>query len=581
MIPDLFISYSRKNTKQATELAELLRQDGHGVWLDQHALEGASNWSQEITEAIWGCSALIVLISRDSIESVNVAREVTIAAERGKPILPIDIDHVELPSSLAYPLAGVQRLIFGQQDAVVRALKKLGVEAGMEPHPTIRQLKFTPIPPDPLGRKALAVLPFENLSSDAEDAWFADGLTQEIINVLAHIKSLRVKDRRSVMNYDPKGKAVDRIGDELGVEYLLEGTIRKHGPTLRAMAELIDIHSQEHIWNNTFKGSAEDMFATQEQFALDMADALKISLSAEERPNIAKRSTENLAALELLIKAEAQLVDHLTRSDYQKVLEYADAALRLDRNIAPAWFIRARALNGLVAYHGYPPVTCTEARESALLALANDAQSARAFAELGFSYALQGKAEDCFDAIKQALAIGGDYYVHMRYGTILLSSGKLPEALQQFELGSQLDPENVINAGLMMIAAFMTEKDEILRRVSTNIKPYFERRAAIEPENILLLCMFAAVLHYSGEHHAALEISERFLHQTSYDNLGTAHVIVALNMLGKIDDAIAFASTATDFSVAKRYIAGPGFAPFRAHPGYAALRERFEGTTAT
>ncbi len=581
MIPDLFISYSRKNTEHANELAETLRQSGHSVWMDQHKIEGASNWSQEIAEAIFGCSVFIILISRQSIESVNVAREVSIASERGKPILPIDIDHVELPTSLAYPLAGLQRIRFDEHNAIARALTKLGIGAGSTTN-GVAGSPFTPLPPDALGRKSLAVLPFENLSSDADDAWFADGLTQEIINVLAHIKSLRVKDRRSVMNYNPDGKSVARIGDELGVEFLLEGTIRKHGPTVRASVELIDVYAEEHIWSNTFKGAAEDMFAAQERFALDMADALKLSLSAEERPNIAKRSTENLEALELLTKAEAQLVDALSLLDYQKALEYADGALRLDRTISIAWFIRARALNGLVAFHGYPASNCTEARESALLALTHDPLNARAFAELAFSYALQQKPEECGDAITQALAIGGDSYIHMRYGSILMGARKLPEALHQLELGFQLDPENAINSGQLLVVAFMMGEEDVLRRVSAGLKPYFERRAAIEPENFTALALCTAVFHYLGEETAALEMLDRLKHRPSYDNLATAHMIILLNMLGKIDEAIEFATHSTDLGVARHFfIAGPGFAPFFAHPGYAALRERLEGVATT
>src|SRR5580700_3346649 len=146
MIPDLFISYSRKNTQHANELAESLRQSGHAVWMDQHKIEGASNWPQEIAEAIFGCSVFIILISRHSIESVNVAREVSIASERGKPILPIDIDHIELPTSLAYPLAGLQRIRFGEQNAIARALAKLGIGPGATNN-GVTQSPFTPLPP--------------------------------------------------------------------------------------------------------------------------------------------------------------------------------------------------------------------------------------------------------------------------------------------------------------------------------------------------------------------------------------------------------------------------------------------------
>src|SRR5262249_34945291 len=109
-----------------------------------------------------------------------------------------------------------------------------------------------PTPPDPLGRKTLAVLPIEDLHPDPENSWFADGLTQELINVLSQIERLRVRDRKSVKNYDMTGKSAERMADELGVQYLLEGTVRILNKQMRITVELIDAVEGDHLWSRTF-----------------------------------------------------------------------------------------------------------------------------------------------------------------------------------------------------------------------------------------------------------------------------------------------------------------------------------------
>jgi TolB-like protein len=125
-----------------------------------------------------------------------------------------------------------------------------------------------PTPPDPLGRKTLAVLPIEDLHPDPENSWFADGLTQELINVLSQIERLRVRDRKSVKNYDTTGKSAERMADELGVQYLLEGTVRILNKQMRITVALIDAVEGDHLWSQTFKGTMEDIFEIQEQLAL-------------------------------------------------------------------------------------------------------------------------------------------------------------------------------------------------------------------------------------------------------------------------------------------------------------------------
>src|SRR5579872_3290975 len=132
---DIFISYSSKDKEKADQLSELLASAGLSVWIDQSGIDVATSWSKEIVQAITGCKAFVVLLSPNSIASENVIKEVSLAAERKKKILPLDLEPVGLPDDLAYHLAGIQRAPMTNIDAIIRSLGKLGLEATASPRP--------------------------------------------------------------------------------------------------------------------------------------------------------------------------------------------------------------------------------------------------------------------------------------------------------------------------------------------------------------------------------------------------------------------------------------------------------------
>jgi hypothetical protein len=138
---DIFISYSSKDRGKAEQLTELLASAGLSVWIDKHGIEAATSWSSEIVDAIDATKVLIVLLSSNSVTSVNVVKEVSLAAEQKKKILPLDLEPVELPRDLRYHLAGIQRSPMTNIDAIIRALARLGLEATNSP--TIKLVKET------------------------------------------------------------------------------------------------------------------------------------------------------------------------------------------------------------------------------------------------------------------------------------------------------------------------------------------------------------------------------------------------------------------------------------------------------
>ncbi|HEY6170701.1 MAG TPA: TIR domain-containing protein, partial [Candidatus Kapabacteria bacterium] len=193
---DIFISYSRKDTAEAQTLAGELRANGYEVWIDVSGIHAATSWSREIVEAIDVCSVFLVLLSPHSLTSPNVTKEVSLASESRKTILPVDIGQVELTSDLRYQLAGLQRVSIKDRDAILKGLQRLNITTARSAPASTTQTISPPLKRTD-SRISIAVLPFDDLSPGKDNDWFADGLADELINVLSELRTLRVTDRRT------------------------------------------------------------------------------------------------------------------------------------------------------------------------------------------------------------------------------------------------------------------------------------------------------------------------------------------------------------------------------------------------
>jgi TolB-like protein len=146
--------------------------------------------------------------------------------------------------------------------------------------------------------KSIVVLPFENMSPEKENEYFSDGLTEEIITDLSQIKKLQVISRTSAMQLKGTDKNIKTIGRELNVQYVLEGSVRKHGNNLWITAQLIDADNDIHLWAEKYRGTMDDVFDIQEKVSRSIADALKLKLSPEEYKRIAERPIADIKAYE-------------------------------------------------------------------------------------------------------------------------------------------------------------------------------------------------------------------------------------------------------------------------------------------
>ena len=193
-----------------------------------------------------------------------------------------------------------------------------------------------PIPDKP----SIAVLPFQNMSGDPEQEYFADGMVEEIITALSRIRWLFVIARNSSFTYKGQSVTVRQVGRELGVRYVLEGSVRKGGNRVRITAQLIEAETGAHLWADRFDGSLEDVFDLQDKVAIDVAGVIEPALQAAEVRRAAARPTSDLTAYDLYLRALATFYP-ITRERLLEAWELLQQAIAVDRHCGPALSLAA------------------------------------------------------------------------------------------------------------------------------------------------------------------------------------------------------------------------------------------------
>jgi TolB-like protein/Flp pilus assembly protein TadD len=194
-----------------------------------------------------------------------------------------------------------------------------------------------------ISEKSLAVLPFNNMSEEKDSAFFTDGIQEDILTNLALISELRVVSRTSVMQYRNTTKTIRQIAQELGVTYVLEGSVRRAGNKVRVTGQLIRAATDEHVWAKAYDRELSDIFAIQEALATEIAGALKTAITPQQKTIIAGRATTNVDAYNNHLKArDIILWSGVSRATLPELDQLLQAAVQLDPNFVPAWLDIAR-----------------------------------------------------------------------------------------------------------------------------------------------------------------------------------------------------------------------------------------------
>jgi TolB-like protein len=229
------------------------------------------------------------------------------------------------------------------------------------------------------GKTAIAVLPFADLSVNKDQEYFSDGLTEELLNVLAKNPKLQVTSRTSAFSFKGKEANMKTIAQQLNVTHVLEGSVRKAGDQLRITAQLIEVATDSNLWSQTYDRQMENIFAVQDDIALSVAGALKATLEGEP----AKTKETNPEAYNAYLQGR-YFLDRRNKEDLEKAIRYYEQALRIDPNYARAWA-------GLSAVHfrqgdwGYVPLdeAYAKARKEAEKALELVPNLAEAYVQVG------------------------------------------------------------------------------------------------------------------------------------------------------------------------------------------------------
>jgi len=313
-------------------------------------------------------------------------------------------------------------------------------------------------------RKSVAVLPFVNLSSDKENEYFSDGMTEELINALANVDGLRVASRTSAFAFKGKNVDIRQLGEKLNVGAVIEGSVRREGDRLRITAQLINVADDYHVWSKTYERELKNVFEVEEELARSIAQALKAKLVQTEAVPLVKPTTSNLAAHDLYLKGR-YLWNKRTVEGLTKAVGYFQQAIEQDTSYALAYVGLADATTLLHEYgSAYVGEASLRAKQAALKALELDGTLAEAHDVLCLisynNFEWSAAEQEC----RRAIELKPEYpTAHHRYAILLQATGRVEEALAEVERARQLDPTSlVINALPIWLLTVTREYDRAI-----------------------------------------------------------------------------------------------------------------------
>jgi TolB-like protein/Flp pilus assembly protein TadD len=551
MTADVFVSYSREDKDRVLSLTSKLREAGISLWIDQGSIDGATMWSEEIVNALENAKVLLLMVTERSVNSHNVVKEVALASERKSHILPIHLEPTHIPASLKYPLAGIQHIEYFQGDQednlknVLRSLERIGVTVDMKepsaPKKTEIRSEDTTYSSEEDFRSygnSLAVLPFENNSSDQDSDYFSDGLTDELITNLSKISELQVISRILSNQYKKVKKDIKTIGRELHARYLVAGNVRKHQENLRISAQLIDIATGRELWAEKYKGSMADVFDIQENVSSEIADALKLRLTLTEKVVLAKRSTLSAEAYDLVLRATSFLYIG-SRESLEVAVELLGRAIELDVRYAGAYARLSVALSRLYILYVREESYLDRAQEAALMALMYDNTAAEAYVGIAQVQFARGNREEGMRSAERAVQMAPDsYWGYWALARALYGSGQYVRSLEVAKKALELNPEDHLSMNLISMAydklGLKIESDKTRERLIEILPTYLAKF----PEDNRARMLYASSLARLGKDEKAREIVTKTTERHPNDSLIQYYAACVYTALGDLDKGV-------------------------------------------
>lgn len=324
-------------------------------------------------------------------------------------------------------------------------------------------------------KKSVAVLPLLNESGNPQDEYFSDGLSEELIAALGQIKGLKVIGRSSSFRFKDRKEEPKVIGEKLGVNTLLEGTVRKQGDRVRIVAALVNAGDGITLWTRTFDRELKDIFALQQEIADAVADSLKVALLGAGAASMQAAAPSNAEAHNAYLQAHFHLLRRNVEG-YRKAITYFDEAIRLDPNYALAYAERAEAETLLGDLTGERPITYPKALSDAERAVALAPSLAEAHAALGWvRFFVEWKFADGLNELQRAKDIApANPTANDLLGRVIVYVGRFNEAERQVRYGAEIDPLSVsayFNLARVLFNAGKLDESEAAGRKVVELQP--------------------------------------------------------------------------------------------------------------
>jgi adenylate cyclase len=551
---DVFVSYARSTESQAKEIADALRGEGFSVWRDDE-IPAHKPYAEVIEERLRASKAVLVIWSADATKSQWVRAEADAARELGT-LIQVTIDGTLPP------------LPFNQiQCAVVecsgRGVGGKGWDKLTSSVATLVRGEQRPAEAPPRAsrprKNAICVLPFVNMSGDAEQEYFSDGISEDITTDLSKVSALDVIARNTAFTLKGQSLDLSEVARRLNVSHVLEGSVRKSGQRVRISAQLIDGRTGSHLWAERYDRELTDIFAIQDEISKAIVEALKVKLLPDEKKAIEHRGTTSVDAYNLYLMGRKYWVSgnygDIRRE--QRTIRLCQRAVEIDAAYAQAWALIALAQ---VSMHFYFGVPSEDALTSAERALSIDPTIAEAYAVKGRVLSERGDFAGAEREIATALQLGPESWeVNREAARVAYAQRKVDDAIHYYEKAVSLsdsdyhswamlvtfrqakgDKEGVLYCGRMMVAqtekvlaedpsngaalgiaagghAILGHRDQAMQTI--------ERALLIDPDNLNMkynfACVLAAHLH---ETDAAIELLKPVLEASSVTLLNAAKV---------------------------------------------------------
>ncbi len=311
--------------------------------------------------------------------------------------------------------------------------------------------------------KTVAVLPFVNMSDDPANEYFSDGIAEELLNVLVRIEGLRVSSRTSSFAFKDKDVSIPMIAEQLNVDHILEGSVRKSGNKVRVTAQLIDVKSDTHLWSASYDRELEDIFVIQDEIADNIVEALKVALGTgvKKTTEAAGRPTESLEAYELFMQGR-YVWQRRGEDNIRNSIDLFEQAIELDPDFARAHSALATAYTTLPGYSNEPDTVAFPLAEAAARkALSIDESLAEPHAVLADITRWNRRWAEAERHYKKAIKLEpNNATAHMWYVELLGESGRLEDALAEARKAQELDPVSPPANGVLALCYALLGNDE-------------------------------------------------------------------------------------------------------------------------